>query len=422
MMESFSQSLDWYEETACLLTKCLVASLVPLDDIVPAADGPTADVAVFAQSLAPDQLIGLIATRQVSALILQKGSLADHTAGIANARGIQLVIAPQMTNVPRGSFVLIDGANERLSLGPHQGILSDICSNLQPKTILGPITSKDEKFFATVLVDGSKPSELFSGLAQGAAGVGILRSEWLGWSDETFPKADTLLAHYKEAALTVLPHRLNIRLFDIGGDKIPRWCEPYADLLQSPLGFRGIRAAAYLHEAFKSQFIAISECARSYPIGVVIPMVTDAIDIHEAKLLLSKYATSQQMQNISIGAMIEVPSIALRVSEAIKDIDFVRIGPGDLSQFTLAKLRKNISPKEFSGRGFHPAVLDLIEHVSQICNEEGKDVTICLDIEPRVSLIESLLARGIRKFTASPLAIHSVLARIREVMAVQYHR
>jgi phosphoenolpyruvate-protein kinase (PTS system EI component) len=39
---------------------------------------------------------------------------------------------------------------------------------------------------------------------------------------------------------------------------------------------------------------------------------------------------------------VETPSSALLIKELYKHADFVRIGPGDLSQFTLATLREHI--------------------------------------------------------------------------------
>src|SRR5262249_10946872 len=143
------------------------------------------------------------------------------------------------------SFVLIDGINERLAIGRHLGILKDVHDTLRSETLPISRLSKETQPTTAVLVDGSKPGELRDGLAQGAAGIGILRSEWLGWHDRTSPKTETLLSHYQQAARAVAPHRLNIRLFDIGGDKIPKWCEPHSDLLRSPLGIRGIRAASF---------------------------------------------------------------------------------------------------------------------------------------------------------------------------------
>lgn len=408
------KSLDWYEGVACLLSKCVIAPLVCVQDLGSLSTASSSTCAIYAQSLKPDQLASFLTEYCVQALIVRQGSLADHTAVLANASGVQLAIAPGVAEPPPGTFVLIDGVNERLALGTCWDQMNRTYTSLMRDVDTREIAESSADYPVAVYVDGSKPEELAYGLAQGASGVGILRSDWLGWFDETPPSHQKLLALYRQASLVVQPCQLNVRLFDLGGDKIPRWCKPYSHILRSPLGFRGIRAAQHLAEAFDSQFKAIVECADAFPLGVVIPMVTDVQDIRLARARLKEFGTPRQLHNIVIGAMVEVPAAALLIEELIHEVSFVRIGPGDLSQFTLAKLRTNIPPRDYSGRGFHPSVLELIRHVSIVCRRTGKELSVCLDIEPRTVLLESLLKIGVQIFATSPMAISTVLGYLHD--------
>jgi len=373
--------------------------------------------AVFVPSLSLELATRLASTKKVSAIIARVASLADHAAGFANAHGIQLVVAPELTQLPEHSFILIDGRNERLAVASSPDPLRAVLNSLDADSDAQRVVDSKASTSVAVMVDGSRYSELHTGLVHGATGVGILRSEWVGWSEPTVPTLEMLFRHYEEAVVGIRPHRVNIRLFDIGGDKIPHWAESHAASLLSPLGFRGVRASGYFPKAFEAQFRAIAKCADIAPVGVVVPMVTDVTDILEVKHLLDRFATSSQLRNIAIGTMIEVPSAALTIDALINEVEFVRIGPGDLSQFTLGKLRSNLSPREFSGGVLHRGVLDLIQHVSGVCSDAGKELTICLDVEPRAPLIEALLARNVRRFTAAPLAIEMVCTRIAQVLA-----
>jgi phosphoenolpyruvate-protein kinase (PTS system EI component) len=413
-MPSGMESLDWYEDVACLLSKCVIAPLVRVQDLGSLSTASSSACAIYARSLKPEQLVSFFTKYCVQALIVQQGSLADHTAVLTNASGVQLAIAPGVGEPPHGTFVLIDGVSERLALGTCWDQMNRIYTSLGCHIDTRRISESGADYPVAVYVDGNKPEELAYGLAQGASGVGILRSDWLGWLNETPPSHQKLLALYRQASLAVQPYRLNVRLFDLGGDKIPRWCKPYSHMLRSPLGFRGIRAVQHLAEAFDSQFKAIVECADTSPLGVVIPMVTDMQDVRFARAQLKEFGTPRQLHNIVIGAMVEVPAAALFIEELVREVDFVRIGPGDLSQFTLAKLRTNIPPRDYSGKGFHPAVLQLIRHVSVACRHTGKELSVCLDIEPRTALLESLLRIGVRVFATSPTAISAVLRCLHE--------
>ena len=92
-----------------------------------------------------------------------------------------------------------------------------------------------------------------------------------------------------------------------------------------------MHAYSILGAAIEAQFEAIARCARDYSLGVVVPMVTDLSDIQVAKQLLHKHCDRQAEPQIALGIMIEVPSAALLIDDLVHEIDFVRLGPGDLS-------------------------------------------------------------------------------------------
>lgn len=226
------------------------------------------------------------------------------------------------------------------------------------------------------MLDGSTASELERGIEAGATGNGILRTEWIGWDDHRHPSRERHYDIYAECIRRISPHRLNVRLFDIGGDKIPTWANGIAKHMQSPLGHRGIRSVHLVPHAFDAQLESIVATAQYTPLGVVVPMVTDIGDVLLVKQKLLNISGQTKLKNLYIGAMVEVPSAALNIADILSEVDFIRIGPGDLTQFTLAKLRTDLAPQELSGNFMHPAVLKLIGHVVTACKKVNKAVSI----------------------------------------------
>lgn len=378
---------------------------------------------LIANHILPTELTSILEVSQIRAVVLRYGSLADHTAGLLNGRGIQLAIVPDLPMVASGTAILIDGVNERILIGSDiEGLKFNYSSYShssnstgQQKNLVLPCTLGYSGEQVSVHVDSNTAEELMLGITNGAVGVGILRTEWFGWSNTICPDAATQYKFYAECAAKVHPYRLNIRLFDIGGDKIPRWADDAMKHVQSPLGNRGVRAIRLLTEAFEHQLKAICGAAQNIQIGLVIPMVTDPSDIRLVRQKLTCAVDSEALRNIRLGAMIEVPTAAINIDSILPEVDFVRIGPGDLTQFTLAKLRMNIEPNELSGHSIHPAVLTLIENVTKSCRKAGKPVSMCLDIEPRTSLLRMLLSKGIRIFCVSPSNVQITVERLWEI-------
>jgi phosphoenolpyruvate-protein kinase (PTS system EI component) len=368
--------------------------------------------------LSPAELIPILELERIGGVVVRKGSLVDHTAVLLNARGMQLAYVPNLPDLAVGTAILVDGNHDRVWSG---STITALQAHLCSIDIEEPLTSSYESPLeyegerVLVYVDGKTDAEFMAGIHNGAHGVGILRTEWLHYDKAGFP--DTLIHRtlYATAATKVHPYRLNIRLFDLGGDKIPCWARGAAEQIQSPLGARGIRAFPFLEEAFSHQLKAICEVADETPLGIVIPMVTNVHDILCVKQRLIDLAGEGIVRKVSIGAMIEVPAAALQIDQLLPEVDFFRIGPGDLTQFTLAKLRSDIVPEEFSGRSMPPSVLALIEHVLRICKQADKPVALCLDLEPRETLLKSLLTKGIRTFCVSPSNISITVRRLARV-------
>ncbi|MFA5894787.1 MAG: putative PEP-binding protein [Candidatus Shapirobacteria bacterium] len=342
-----------------------------------------------------------------AAVIVENGSFAGHPSVLLNAKGIQYVVIDKLPENNLQCYAFIDGQKEFVYFDENRQIVESKYdkSNLDKNNfskIIKKVTFHGE--IVKVNVDGKNANDLLKGFNLGADGIGILRTDWLGWDGEKPPSVEDHLKLYNDSIKVIGSHQLNIRLFDIGGDKIPNWAQKAKSEIRSPLGLRGIRSCDILKTAFENQLNAVAQISPKVKVGIVLPMISYPQEVANFKKFFNKISPGDH-SNIIWGSMVETPSSALLIKELYKHADFVRIGPGDLSQFTLATLREHIYPDNLSGDTLNPAVIKLIRMVMNEAKKQNKDANMCLDVEPRLPLLKKLLAAGVRCFNVSPESI-----------------
>src|SRR5262245_56006766 len=136
------ESIRVAKQLYCLLKSVVAGPLYSARDVESAPiDVPCV---IAAESMRPDELLKHISGRPIAALILKNGSLAEHTAGLANSHNIQLALAPELKLPTNARIVVIDGANERLTF--DEGAIAQY----EPQQIVPTGTSRD----FNLLVDG----------------------------------------------------------------------------------------------------------------------------------------------------------------------------------------------------------------------------------------------------------------------------
>ncbi len=194
---------------------------------------------------------------------------------------------------------------------------------------------------------------------------------------------------YEEMSYKVYPKILTIRLFDLGGDKVPISVE-------DP-NIRGIRYLLYYNrELLNKQISAIKLANKLKNIKVLIPMVSSIEEVVEIKKLL---------EDIEIGIMIETPASALITDRFKKIVNFFSLGTNDLSQYTLAINRNDISFQQF-----HPSVFRLIYY--SFSKSKPKPFSVCGDMGSNDIGLIALISFGIRIFSI-PI---SYLNRAKEII------
>jgi phosphocarrier protein FPr len=253
-------------------------------------------------------------------------------------------------------------------------------------------------------------------IANGAQGVGLLRSEFLYLGRDFTPTEEEQLQVYEAIASIVAPQPLIIRTLDIGGDK-PL---PMLNLSPEPnpfLGWRGIRFLLDCPDVLKTQLRAILRTTHRYKIKVMFPMITCVKEIRAAKEILATAQAELRQEGmpfneaVEIGMMVEVPAAVAMADQLAAEVDFFSIGTNDLSQYVMASDRTNPKVANLAD-AFEPAVLRMIQQAVAAAHHADIGVGICGELASSPLATPILIGLGVNELSMCPSAIPAVKAGV----------
>ena len=359
------------------------------------------------------------------------GGAEGHTAIMARALGIPAVlgVADLLHTVKHGDNILIDGTVGRVVINPDKATL-DIAARQQKEykrqadrlaltRDLPAITRDDTNI--TLQANVELPIEMTMVREAGAAGVGLLRTEFMFMNRDDIPGEDEQYEQFREV-ISAANGPVTIRTLDIGGEKPAKSLMSGMDeKATSALGLRGIRLSLVNPAVLETQFRAILRAARHGEVRILLPMVSTVSEMRKAREFLKKATTSLKRRKVKLpdpmpplGCMIEVPGAALAADALAQVSDFFAIGSNDLTMYTLAVDRGN----EYVADLFdplHPAVLRLIQFSAEAAFRSQIPVSICGEMagDPRYTAL--LLGLGFRELSMAAINIPRVKQRIRSI-------
>ena len=385
-----------------------VACGVPMPG-VPDLPEPFVLVAV---DLAPADT-ALLDLGKVLALVTVEGGPTSHTAILARARGIPAVVGvAQALTLAEGTPVLVDGASGLVTPYPSAQLLDAAEERARARAraarTTGPGRTADGVPIA-LLANIGGPQDVADAVAAGAEGVGLFRTEFLYLGSATPPTLETQVEAYRAVLKGFAGQRIVARTLDAGADK-PLPFLPLGVEQNPALGVRGLRPFQNGHrELLDTQLAALAAAAEgeSAELWVMAPMVADEKDA-------AWFAERAREHGLpTVGAMIEVPSAALRAHALLSVIDFVSIGTNDLTQYTLAADRM-LGVLGALQDPWHPAVLKLIEMTGAAGTALGKPVGVCGEAAADPRLAPVLVGLGVGSLSMAPSAIAEVHAALAE--------
>ncbi len=394
------------------------------------------EAVLIAHDLTPSQTAALDKTK-IKAIATDAGGRTSHTAILAHALSIPAIVGLETitSEVNSGDTVIIDGHRGQVIIDPDAAQLleyrqarkriSKFEDALDELAELPAETTDGETI--ELLANIEFPSEIEPALAKGAQGIGLYRTEFLFLATDGEPGEDEQYEAYKQAVELLGGRELTIRTLDLGADKI--WKEdPTGHVERNPfLGLRSIRFCLQHLPLFRTQLRAILRASVHGPIKIMFPLISNVMELRQAKMILSDVMEDLDDQGIEYGAdipvgiMIEVPSAALQAKVFNHEVDFFSIGTNDLIQYTMAVDRGNERIANLYSAA-HPAIITLIKDVVRAANRTRIGVSLCGEMASEPAFVMLLLGLGLRSLSITPPAIPEVKRIIRSVSTEECRR
>ncbi len=391
---------------------------------------------ILAEELSPADP-ALLDPRQALGVATVLGGAAGHTAIMARSLELPMVVGTTgaLVGAKNGVPVIDDGTAGLLILDPSPETLSLYRTRRAEllrqrrrlhRLVKVPAITRDGVSI-TLLANLELPSEVSSVVTNGAAGVGLLRSEFMYMNRDTLPDEDEQYALLAGMVRKLEGRPLTIRTLDCGSDKLA----PALGLLHSPnpaLGLRAIRLSLKRRDILEPQLAAILRAAAHGPVRILLPMISTVSEVTEVRACLDKVAKRLTAQGHAlpdplppVGIMIEIPGAALAADALALQADFFAIGTNDLTQYTLAIDRTDEAVAGLYDP-LHPAVLRLIQFTTEAALRARIPVSICGEMagDPRYAPL--LLGLGIRDLSMSVANLARVKQRVRSIDLVAANR
>src|SRR6516225_5596072 len=363
----------------------------------------------------PADLIRL-ADAGLAGAISVSGGANSHAAIIARGLGIPMLAGadPAVLTVPAGRPAILDAVDGRLIVEPSPQELAAVAGRLAPSRgaratgvpglagrdgatpAVAPLRTVDGQEI-TLLCNVASATETRLGLAAGAAGAGLLRTEipfigGTGWPSESDHRS----------ALEPVFGLLNdkpavVRLLDFSGDKIPRF------LAGRPAGL----AALLGHpRALGDQLRAVLRSGRDTRLAVMVPMVSTLDEMAQVRSALAEAAAQAGAEVPELGMMVELAATASAADAFARVSDFFSIGTNDLTSQVLGLDRAD--PAMRPALAADPRVLALIARVVQAAAAADVDVSVCGDAAADPAVLPLLIGLGVRKLSVGAARVTQV--------------
>jgi phosphocarrier protein FPr/phosphocarrier protein len=252
------------------------------------------------------------------------------------------------------------------------------------------------------------------GVAFGAEGSGLVRTEFLFLERREAPSEAEQLAEYQAIADAFHGCPVVIRTLDVGGDKPIPYLKQSAE--ENPiLGVRGVRVCQRHPELMRQQFRALLRVTPTGVVRVMLPMIADLGELRWARKVFDEEKVALGVSaSVQLGIMIEVPSAVALADKLAAEADFFSIGTNDLTQYVLAMDRGNT---ELAAEvdAFHPAVLRMIGQAATGAAKHNRPIGVCGGLASELLAAPILVGLGITSLSATRSGIPDLKAFIRKL-------
>jgi len=389
-----------------------------------------ADVAgrvIVAEDLTPADTI-LLRHRGVAAFVVEHGGPMSHSAILARSLDIPAVMGVHRAGqrLHQGELLVVDAETGTVLTELEPAILEHYRARLASfdahrrelrRLVREPSASRDG-VPVVLLANLELPEDVAAARDNGAAGVGLYRTEFLYMNRDALPDEEEHLATYLRIIRGLDGIPLTIRTLDLGADKQIPDTSFHPARSNPALGLRAIRLCLQEPALFLPQLRAILRASAHGPVQLMIPMISGMAEVRAVLELIAEARRDMRREGVAfdplmpVGGMIEVPAAALMAGALARRLDFLSIGTNDLIQYTLAIDRVD-DTVSYLYDPLHPAVLRLIKHVIDAAATTRTRVSMCGEMagDPRYTPL--LLGLGLRELSMQPGSLLEVKDRAR---------
>jgi phosphotransferase system enzyme I (PtsP) len=373
---------------------------------------------LVARNMGPAELLEYDRSR-LRGIVLEEGGATAHVAIIARSLG--LVAIGQAESIVAmsepGDDIILDGPTGTVHLRPthdvEQVYVDKVRLSAKRRAHYRELRDKP-----SVTRDGTQITLLHnSGIVAdlpmlndtGAQGVGLFRTELQFMIASKLPRLQEQVELYAEAIRLTEGRPIVFRLLDIGGDKVIPYLR--SEIEENPaMGFRSLRLALNRPGLLRIQVRALLQAANGGPMKILVPMVTDAWEFRETRLVVNKEVERLRHEGkpvpskLEVGAMIEVPSLLWELDHILPEADFVSIGSNDLVMFLTAADRAN--PRV--SRAYDPIALPrlrALKHIVDMARRYNVPLTMCGELAGRPVEALALMSIGMNRLSMSPPSV-----------------
>lgn len=395
-----------------------------LGGVSPRIDLGDEPVIVVTESITPTELMEMDKDK-LMAIVTHHGSDISHAAILVKTMNIPALIEIDTDTEWDGQLAIVDGYTGCLYINPDEEVRKEYEIRRQAdmeereellKLREEPDVTKDGRRIEIYANIGNM-DDLNSVLYYGAAGIGLLRSEFQYLGRENYPRENELFLAYKKIAETLGDRIAVIRTADLGADKQAEYLN-IPDETNPIMGNRGIRLCLDRKKMFKAQLRAIFRASAYGNLALMYPMISSEEEMDEIDAIIQEVKKGLDdkgipYKNVKTGIMIETPAAVMISRELARRVDFLSLGTNDLSQYTLAMDRQNpLLRKKYNDH--HPAVLRMIRMVIEAGHAENKRVCICGELAADTALTEEFLRMGVDCLSVVPACILPVRKALRQ--------
>jgi phosphoenolpyruvate-protein kinase (PTS system EI component) len=363
---------------------------------------PPGDFILIRREVAAADLVELAETGLVGAASVTGGA-SSHAAIVARGLGLPMVtgVDAAVLAIEAGHQAVVDADAGELIIDPPISALAAAVPRPAPTGAgqAAPRTADD--FEITILANVASTAETRRGLAGGAAGVGLLRTEIPFTSALSWPTHDEHAAQLTPILDLLGGKPATVRLLDFSGDKIP----PFLAGADSGL------ASLLAHpSAITDQLSAALIAGRATDLAILVPMVSSPAQVDTVRELVGAVAGQLGLRAPGLGIMVELEATAAAAEDFAVAADFFSIGTNDLTGQVLGLDRRD--PTASPARGADPRVLSLVGHVVDVARAAGLPVSVCGDAAADPVMLPLLLGLGIRTLSVPAARVDRVRSAV----------